>query len=64
MKVVQTYFESYATAANDIKNFAKVLNELGSTPFLDWAHLDEVGNSRVSEEMFLTLKPLLQSASD
>ena len=64
MKVVQTYFESYATSANDIKNFAKVLNELGSTPFLDWAHLDEVGNSRVSEEMFLTLKPLLQSASD
>ena len=40
-------------------DFTKIFDVLTKTPFLDWAHIDEVGTAKVAEEMFAVLKPLL-----
>ena len=63
MKVIETYFEKYATPDSEIENFTKVLDGLSTTPYIDWAHLDEVGNKKVAEEMFKVLEPLLKDQS-
>ena len=61
MKILQNYFEKSATPVNKIENFSKVLDDLDTTPFIDWAHLDEIGNKKIAEEMFAVLKPLLEA---
>ena len=61
MKAIENYLVSYATETNKIIDFTKILDELNSTPFFDWAHLDEIGNKKVAEEMFKVLKPLLDA---
>ena len=60
MKVIENYFEKYATPDSEIENFAKVLDGLSTNPYIDWAHLDEVGNKKIAEEMFKVLEPLLK----
>lgn len=64
MKVIQNYFEKYATPQMKIENFTRVLDGLSTTPYVDWAHLDEIGNKKVAEEMFAVLEPLLKEQSD
>ena len=59
MKTIQNYFEKYATPEMKIEDFTKVLDGLSTTPYIDWAHLDEIGNKKVAEEMFVVLEPLL-----
>lgn len=59
MEAIKSEMTSYATEVNKIKNFTKILDSLSITPFFDWAHLDELGNERVAQEMFDLLKPLL-----
>jgi len=61
MKAIENDLVSYATETNKIIDATKILNELNATPFFDWAHLDEIGNKKVAEEMFLVLKPLLDA---
>ena len=61
MKIIQNYFEKIATPVNKIENFTKALDDLETTPFIDWAHLDEIGNKKIAEEMFAVLKPLLEA---
>ena len=61
MQSIQNDLVSYATPDMKIENFTKVLDGLDTTPFFDWAHLDEVGNKKVAEEMFAALKPLLDA---
>ena len=61
MQSIQNDLVSYATPDMKIENFTKVLDGLDTTPFFDWAHLDEVGNEKVAEEMFAALKPLLDA---
>ena len=63
MKVIQNYFEKYATPQMKIENFTRVLDGLSTTPYVDWAHLDEIGNKKVAEEMFAVLEPLLKEQS-
>lgn len=63
MKVIQNYFEKYATPQMKIENFTRVLDGLSTTPYIDWAHLDEIGNKKVAEEMFKVLEPLLKEQS-
>ena len=59
MKTIQNYFEKYSTPVTKIENFTKKLDGLTSTPYIDWAHLDEIGNKKIAEEMFAVLEPLL-----
>ncbi len=59
MKVIQTAFEKSVTPETKIKDLTKIFDDLGTTPFLDWAHVDEVGTAKVAEEMFAVLEPLL-----
>ena len=61
MQSIQNDLVSYATPYTKIENFTKVLDGLDTTPFFDWAHLDEVGNKKVAEEIFAALKPLLDA---
>jgi len=61
MKVIQNYFEKYANPETKIENFTKKLDGLSSTPFIDWAHLDEIGNKKIAEEMFAVLEPMLKA---
>ncbi len=61
MKIIQNYFEKIATPDNKIENFTKGLDGLDATPYIDWAHLDEIGNQKIAEEMFKVLKPLLEA---
>ena len=61
MKAIENELISYATETNEIINFTKILDELNTTPFFDWAHLDEVGNKKVAEEMLKALMPLIFS---
>ena len=64
MKAIENDLISYATESNRIKNFTKILDELSTTPFFDWAHLDDVGNKKVAEEMFVVLKPLISNQNN
>ncbi|CAB4608934.1 unannotated protein [freshwater metagenome] len=59
MQSIENEFISYATATNKIIDATKILDELGSSPFFDWAHIDEIGNKKIAEEMFAVLEPLL-----
>ena len=59
MRVIQEIFKSNASQKSGIVDFTDRLNSLNDTPFLDWAHLDEIGNKKVAEEMFAVLEPLL-----
>ena len=59
MKAIHNYFEKYANPETKIENFSKKLDGLSSTPYIDWAHLDEIGNKKIAEEMFAVLEPLL-----
>jgi lysophospholipase L1-like esterase len=61
MKVIQNYFEKYANPETKIENFTKKLDGLSSTPFIDWAHLDEIGNKKIAEDMFGVLEPMLKA---
>jgi hypothetical protein len=61
MKAIENDLISYATETKKIKNFTKILDDLSTTPFFDWAHLDEIGNKKVAEEMFKVLRPLLDA---
>ncbi len=63
MKVIQTAFEKYATPETKIEDFTKIFDVLGKTPFLDWAHIDEIGTAKVAEEIFKVLEPLLDQQS-
>ena len=63
MKVIQTAFEESATPETKIKDLTKIFDDLTKTPFLDWAHIDEVGTAKVAEEMFAVLEPLLKEQS-
>ena len=59
MRVIQEIFKSNASQESRIVDFTDRLNSLNDTPFLDWAHLDEIGNEKIAEEMFAVLKPIL-----
>ena len=59
MKIIQTTFEKYATPETKIKDFSKIFDVLSTPPFFDWAHVDEVGTTKIAEEMFAVLEPLL-----
>ena len=59
MRIIQNYFEKYSTPVTKIENFTKKLDGLSSTPYIDWAHLDEIGNKKIAEEMFKIVEPLL-----
>lgn len=61
MQSIQNDLVSFTTQDRKIKNFTTVLDGLVTTPFFDWAHLDEVGNKKVAEEMFAALEPLLDA---
>ncbi len=64
MKAIEDDLVSYASETNEIKDFTKILDGLGTTPFFDWAHLDEIGNKKVAEEMFNLIKPLISSQNN
>ena len=59
MRVIQEIFKSNASQKSGIVDFTDRLKSLNDTPFLDWAHLDEIGNKKIAEEMFAVLEPLL-----
>ena len=59
MRVIQEKFKSNASQKSGIVDFTDRLKSLNDTPFLDWAHLDEIGNKKIAEEMFAVLEPLL-----
>ncbi|CAB5066042.1 unannotated protein [freshwater metagenome] len=59
MQSIQNDLISYATPDMKIENFTKVLDGLDTTPFFDWAHIDDIGNKKIAEEMFAVLEPLL-----
>ena len=58
-KIIQSAFEKSVTPETKIKDLTKIFDDLDTTPFLDWAHIDEVGTAKVAEEMFAVLEPLL-----
>ena len=60
MRLIEEIFKSNATQSSGIVDISDSLNTLKETPFFDWAHLDEIGNKKIAEEMFLVLKPLLK----
>ena len=59
MRLIQEIFKSIAAQNPGIFDFSESLNPLEDTPYFDWAHLDEIGNKKVAEEMFVVLEPLL-----
>ena len=59
MRVIQEVFKSNASQKSGIVDFSDRLNSLNDTPFLDWAHLDEIGDKKIAEEMFKVLEPIL-----
>lgn len=59
MRVIQEIFKSNASQKLGIIDFTERLNSLNDTPFLDWVHLDEIGDKKIAEEMFAVLEPLL-----
>ena len=61
MQTIQQYFAEYATPSSQIINFRNTLDSLDKTPFVDWSHLDEIGDQQIAEEMFKVLKPLLDA---
>jgi len=61
MRMIQEIFKSNASQKSGIIDFTDKLDGLGDTPFFDWAHLDEIGNKKIAEEMFTVLKPLLEA---
>ena len=61
MRVIQEIFKNNATQKSGIIDFTDRLDSLTDTPFLDWVHLDEVGDKKIAEEMFTVLKPLLEA---
>jgi hypothetical protein len=61
MKAIENDLISYANETNKIKNFTKILDDLSTTPFFDWAHLDEIGNKKVAEKIFASLEALLDA---
>ena len=61
MQTIQRYFAESATPSSQIINFRNTLDSLDKTPFVDWSHLDEIGDQRIAEEMFTVLKPLLEA---
>jgi lysophospholipase L1-like esterase len=58
-KIIQSAFEKSVIPETKIKDLTKIFDDLDTTPFLDWAHIDEVGTAKVAEEMFAVLEPLL-----
>ena len=64
MQAIENELISYATETNKIKDFTPILDNLDTTPFFDWAHLDEIGNKKVAEEMFAVLKPIVLSLNN
>ena len=64
MRIIQEIFKNNATQNSGIVDFTDSLNSLTDTPFLDWAHLDEIGNKKIAEEMFTVLKPLLSESTE
>ncbi len=64
MQAIENELISHATETNKIKNFTRILDNLDTTPFFDWAHLDEIGNKKVAEEMFAILKPIVLSLNN
>ncbi len=58
-KIIQSAFEKSVTPETKIKDLTKIFDDLDTTPFFDWAHIDEVGTAKVAEEMFAVLEPLL-----
>lgn len=61
MQTIQRYFAESATPSSQIINFRNTLDSLDKTPFVDWSHLDEIGDQRIAEEMFKVLEPLLDA---
>ena len=61
MRIIQEIFKSNASHNSGIVDFGDRLNTLNDTPFFDWAHLDEIGNKKIAEEMFKVLEPLLEA---
>ena len=61
MQTIQRYFAESATPSSQVINFRNTLDSLDKTPFVDWSHLDEIGDQRIAEEMFKVLKPLLDA---
>ncbi|TRZ82759.1 MAG: SGNH/GDSL hydrolase family protein [Actinobacteria bacterium] len=61
MRIIQEIFKDNATQNSGILDFTDILNSLTDTPFLDWVHLDDVGDKKIAEEMFTVLKPLLEA---
>lgn len=64
MRVIQEIFKNNATQKSGIIDFTDRLDSLTDTPFLDWVHLDEVGDKKIAEEMFTVLKPLLSKSME
>ena len=64
MRVIQEIFKNNATQKSGIIDFTGRLDSLTDTPFLDWVHLDEVGDKKIAEEMFMVLKPLLSKSME
>jgi hypothetical protein len=59
MRLIHEILRSVASQNPGIVDFSDKLNALKDTPFFDWAHLDEIGNNKIAEEMFAVLEPLL-----
>ena len=59
MRLIHEILRSVASQNPGIVDFSDKLNTLKDTPFFDWAHLDEIGNKKIAEEMFAVLEPLL-----
>ena len=64
MRVIQEIFKNNATQKSGIIDFTDRLDSLTDTPFLDWVHIDEVGDKKIAEEMFTVLKPLLSKSME
>ena len=64
MRVIQEIFKNNATQKSGIIDFTGRLDSLTDTPFLDWVHLDDVGDKKIAEEMFMVLKPLLSKSME
>ena len=63
MRVIQEIFKNNATQKSGIIDFTDRLDSLTDAPFLDWVHLDDVGDKKIAEEMFAVLEPLLKEQS-
>jgi len=61
MRLIHEILKSVSSQNPGIVDFSDRLDALNDTPFFDWAHLDEIGNKKIAEEMFAVLEPLLKS---